>query len=69
MKSIMKHSNERGSTPEKKLSISPILTYYSYYNDNNNDNNDKADLIKTKRYLRRSMPKLNSNNDGDFEYY
>ena len=76
MRSIMKGSNEKGTIPEKRLSISPILTYYHYNNgnDNGNDNdneikNDKEDLIKIKKHLKRQMPKLNSKNDMDFEYY
>ena len=70
MRSIMKHSNEkRPSSPEKRLSISPILTYYHYYNDSDEIKNDKEDLIKTKRYLKRQVPILNSKNDIEFEYY
>ena len=70
MRSIMKGSNEKGTIPEKRLSISPILTYYHYYNDNEIKNdNDKEDLIKIKKHLKRQMPKLNSKNDMDFEYY
>ncbi len=71
MRSIMKHPNEkRTPTPEKRLSISPILTYYHYYNNKDDDiKNDKEDLIKTKRYLKRQMPILNTRNDIEFEYY
>lgn len=70
MRSIMKHSNEkRTPTPEKRLSISPILTYYHYYNDNDEIKKDKEELTKIKYHLKRQIPKLNVKNDIEFEYY
>jgi hypothetical protein len=65
----MKHSDEKGrpSSPEKKLSISPILTYYHYQNDE--IKNEKEFLIKTKLHLKKQNFKLNSKNDIEFEYY
>lgn len=69
MRGIMKHSIEKGTSPEKRISINPILTYYHYYHDNDENKNEKEDLLKTKRYLRRYTPSLNSGNDIEFEYY
>jgi len=70
----MKHSNEKGraSSPEKRLSISPVLTYYHYHNyqnDNDEIKNEKEDLIKTKLHFKKQNFKLNCKNDIEFEYY
>jgi hypothetical protein len=65
----MKHTNENGITRERRISISPILTYINNYNDNFNNDNDNQDLIKSKRHLNRYTAKLNTSSDMEFEYY